>query len=62
LPLDAGMISNQGCQMVYFQTKKSKFGLILKGLIMEDVGYILWTFGLFHWHLIYFIGIRYISW
>jgi hypothetical protein len=28
----------QGCQMVYFQTKKSQFGSILVGLAMEDVG------------------------
>jgi hypothetical protein len=30
--------STQGCQMAYFQTKKSQFGLILEGLAKEDVG------------------------
>jgi hypothetical protein len=49
----------QGCQMVCFQTKNSKFGKILEGLEMEDIGifyehlghftffcYILLTFGI----------------
>jgi hypothetical protein len=29
---------HQGCQMVYFQTKKSQFGYILEGLGIESVG------------------------
>jgi hypothetical protein len=40
----------QGCQMVYFQTKKNKFGQILEGLAMEDVG-------IFYVHLVYFTAI-----
>jgi hypothetical protein len=33
--------------------KKSQFGIILEGLAMEDVAYILWTFGLFYSQLVY---------
>jgi hypothetical protein len=43
----------QGCQMVYFKTKKSQFGLILDGLTVEDVG-------LFYGRLVCFIAIGYI--
>jgi hypothetical protein len=55
----------QGCQMVYFKTKKSKFGLIIEGLRIENVGIfydnlqyftavcnILWPFGIFCGHLV----------
>jgi hypothetical protein len=64
----------QGCQMVGFLAKKSKFGYILEGLAMEDVGifyghlvhftvlcYILWVFGIVCGNLVYFphFGILY---
>jgi hypothetical protein len=41
--------------MVYFQTKKSKFGYILEGLAMEDVG-------VFYGHSVYFTAIRFTLW
>jgi hypothetical protein len=53
LPLDHAT-PEQGCHMVYFQTKKSKFGQFLEGLAMEDVGifmdnwYILQRFVIFY--------------
>jgi hypothetical protein len=28
----------QGCQMAYFQTQNPKFGSILEGITMDDVG------------------------
>jgi hypothetical protein len=34
----SGCHFDQGCQMVYFHTKKSQFGHILEGLGMENVG------------------------
>jgi hypothetical protein len=47
-----------------FSNQKSKFGLILEDLAMEDVGIfygqlvyftaILWQFGILHGHLVYF--------
>jgi hypothetical protein len=43
------------CQMVYFQTKKSKFWEFLNGFTMEEVG-------LFYEQLVYFITIWYILW
>jgi hypothetical protein len=56
-----------------FSNQNSKFGKILEGIAMEDVGtfygnlvhfkvfwYILLAFGIFYWHLVYFIGIWYI--
>jgi hypothetical protein len=38
---------DQGCQMVYFQTKNPNVGKRLEGLIMGDMC-ILWTFDLFY--------------
>jgi hypothetical protein len=47
--------------MVYFQTKKKS--PILESLAMEDVGTcILFPFGLFSCHLVYFVGMWYILW
>jgi hypothetical protein len=53
--------------MVCFQTKNPKFGLILEGLAMENlgifydhlvyftaIGNMLWPFGVFCGHLVYF--------
>jgi hypothetical protein len=40
----------QGCEVVYFQTKKSQFGYILEGVAMEDVGIILRPFCQFYSH------------
>jgi hypothetical protein len=45
-----------------FSNQKYKFGKILEGLAMEDVGYILWTLGPFYGILLYFIGIWYSLW
>jgi hypothetical protein len=45
----------QGCQMVYFQTKNPKFGYILEDLAMEDVC-------AFYGRLVYFTAILYILW
>jgi hypothetical protein len=45
----------QGCQIVYFQTKKSQFGYILEGPGMENVG-------IFNDHLEYFRAIWYMLW
>jgi hypothetical protein len=57
----------QGCQMVCFQTKNPKFGLIFEGLWMVNVGIFydhleyfmaiwnnLWPFGIVCGHLLYF--------
>jgi hypothetical protein len=49
--LPDGILSNQ----------KSKFGQILEGLAMEDVG-TFWPFGLFYGHLVYFMTIWHILW
>jgi hypothetical protein len=53
-----------------FSNQKSRFGLILEGLAMDDVGmfyghlvyfmaiwYILWLFGIFYGYLVYFMVI-----
>jgi hypothetical protein len=45
----------QGCQMVYFETKKFLFGYILQGLDMEN-------FGTFYGRLEYITAMRYILW
>jgi hypothetical protein len=56
----------QGCQMEYFQTKKSQFGSILEGLAMEDVEifFDIWSilrpFQIFYGHSVYFMVICYI--
>jgi hypothetical protein len=46
----------QGCQMVYFQTKKPYLGNFWRVLQWK----MLWTFGLFYSYLVYFVAIRYI--
>jgi hypothetical protein len=48
-------VSEQGCQMVRFQTKKSQFGKILEGLGIKNVG-------IFYAHLEYIMSIWYILW
>jgi hypothetical protein len=58
----------QGCQMVYFQTKKSQFGSFLG--VCKGRGWYnfmaIWpifrTFGIFYGHLVYFMAICYICW
>jgi hypothetical protein len=51
--LPDGIISNQ----------KSKFGLILECIAMKYVGkLIVWLFGLFYFHFVYFMTIWYILW
>jgi hypothetical protein len=47
-----------GCQMVYFRTKNTNLGK----LWMELCRYILWPFGLFYGHLVYFMAIWSILW
>jgi hypothetical protein len=62
LPLNkqVGLASNQGCQMVCVLKPKYKFGKILEGLAMEDIGtYILGTLGPFYGLLLYLIDIWY---
>jgi hypothetical protein len=49
------MTFDQGCQMIYFQTKNPDLGKILEGLAMEDVG-------IFYNHLVNFTSILYILW
>jgi hypothetical protein len=48
-------MDQQGCQMVYFETKKPNLGQILGGLALEDVGTL-------YGHLVHFTSIRYIWW
>jgi hypothetical protein len=52
-----GRTHNLGCQMVYFQNKKSDFLYILEGLGMEKVGIvnILWPFGICYGHLVQYM-------
>jgi hypothetical protein len=53
--------AEQGCQMVYFQTKKSQFGQILEGLRWEKINVFMavWnslqTLGIFCDHLVLFV-------
>jgi hypothetical protein len=49
--------------MVYFQAKNSDLGKFWERLATEDVGtYILWTFGKFSVHLVYFVDIWDVLW
>jgi hypothetical protein len=51
----------QGCQIVWFKTKNTNLGLFwraLEGKILD----ILWPFGIFYGHLVYFMAIWYILW
>jgi hypothetical protein len=51
---------NQGCQMVYFQTKNTNLGKFWRALWWQilvhlmPIWYILWPFGIFCGHLVYF--------
>jgi hypothetical protein len=45
---------SQGCQMIFFSDQKSQFGSTLEGLANMSCIPILWPFGLFYCHLIYF--------
>jgi hypothetical protein len=47
--------TDQGCRMLYFQTKNCNLGKFFQGLAMEDVG-------IFFVHLVYFMAIWYILW
>jgi hypothetical protein len=47
--------SNQGCQIVYFQTKKPNMDKFWRVLRMEKVG-------IFFGHLVHFMAIRYLFW
>jgi hypothetical protein len=57
---------DQGCQMVYFQTKNTKLGKFWRPLDWKMLIYfmviwnILQTFGIFYRHLGYFMTIKYI--
>jgi hypothetical protein len=54
---------NQGCQMVYFQTKNPNLGKFLSALdgkmliYFEAIWNILQTFGIFYGHLLHFVFI-----
>jgi hypothetical protein len=50
-----------GCQMACFQTKSPTLGKFLEGLANGRCWYILWLFGLFYDHLVYFMNIWHIS-
>jgi hypothetical protein len=64
LPFDQR--ADQGCQMVYFETKipnLGKFGKFLQYKMLLHfmaIRYILRPFGIFYGHLVYFIAIWYI--
>jgi hypothetical protein len=49
----------RGCQMAYFRTKKSNWGNFWRVL---QCWCILWAFGRFYGHLLYFTAIWYILW
>jgi hypothetical protein len=57
---------NQGCQMVYFQTKNSNLGKFWRALQWKTLGYFLniWSilrpFNIFYWHSVYFVVNLYI--
>jgi hypothetical protein len=57
---------NQGCQMVYFQTKNPNLGNFWTALDWKMLVYfiaiwnILWTFGILYGHLVHFVFIWYI--
>jgi hypothetical protein len=59
----SGCSQNQGCQMAYFQTKCTNLGTFWKDLQWMMVVYfmailsILWPFGIFCGHLVYFMVI-----
>jgi hypothetical protein len=60
--------AKQGCQMVFCSCQKSQFSLILESLGMENIirfhrhFCILWSFGIFGGHLVYFVVIWNILW
>jgi hypothetical protein len=58
--VDLFSLAIQGCQMVYFKTKKSQFGYFVEGLGMENVVYILRPFGVIYGRLVEFVFIWYI--
>jgi hypothetical protein len=59
-------MSNQGCQMVYFQTKNPHLGKFWRAFKWKKLEYsmtiwnILRPFGIFYGHLVYFVSIWYI--
>jgi hypothetical protein len=61
-------VLDQGCQMVYFQTKNPNLCKFWSALDWRMVIYlmaiciILWTFGIFCDHLVHFVFIWYIFW
>jgi hypothetical protein len=61
-------LPDQGCQMAYFQTKKTnlgKFWMVWKWKMLVyfmDIWCILWKFGIFYGHLVYFMDIWDILW
>jgi hypothetical protein len=48
-------LADQGCQIAFFQTQKSKFEKILEGLAIVDAG-------ILHGHMVYFMAIWFILW
>jgi hypothetical protein len=63
---DFCMPFNQVCQMAYFQTKNPNLGIFWRLLQWKmllyfiDIWSILQPSGIFHWHLVYFVVIKYI--
>jgi hypothetical protein len=52
--------ADQGCQMVYFQTKNPNLGKSWRALDCKMLIYILWTFGIFYDHMVHLMLIWYI--
>jgi hypothetical protein len=63
---DGSFRAQQGCQMVYFRTKKFNLGKFLQGFLWKMMAYfmaiwsILQPFGMFHGNLVHFLVICYI--
>jgi hypothetical protein len=49
------MPSQQGCQMVCFRTKNPNLGKFWRALEWKS-WYVLWPFGKYHSHFVYFYG------
>jgi hypothetical protein len=52
----------QGCQMVYFQTKNPNLGTFLRAFEWKMFFTILWPFGMFCGHLVYFMAVWHSLW
>jgi hypothetical protein len=52
-----GMNRGQGCQMIYFQTKNPSVWVNFEGPCNGEGWHILWSFGIYDGHLVYFMAI-----